>query len=334
MDVVDTARAAFAIGWAATTAGHNVTMGERAHAGALAAMDLALTLHPDEVVEATLTLGELEGLWAVVYDRRGRLEAQNLQAMRDLLSDLLAAGDIDAGEIVDATMLIPRAEEATTAPGAGDLSGVVVGILNRLRVRLGDPWKRWRTVIHDALQAATAEGTTAGTALLADLGGQVAIDWDITFDDALAAIADLDSLWADTDTWAARQVTGFGNELGSRLAVAWRDGATRTDLTSIVTDYVTGDNAATDLLDQAIGSALTAGQLATYADAGIALVDFVTAGDQRVCPLCDEAEGGNSYNLGDLPSPPLHPSCRCTVVPIVDTGTDYSAAYADYAIGA
>ncbi|GMV82123.1 MAG: hypothetical protein AMXMBFR7_33070 [Planctomycetota bacterium] len=83
-----------------------------------------------------------------------------------------------------------------------------------------------------------------------------------------------------------------------------------------------------------------------YADEGIAVVEWLTAEDELRCPFCASMNGvriavkdafleaGDTISLGDagvlkIPKgkfgfdvrhPPLHPNCRCTLIPIVDAG--------------
>jgi hypothetical protein len=67
------AREAYAMGWAAS--GGHMTDGIRA--GSVAAVELALA-HWDQpgILEATLHLGHLEGIWASIFDRRLQLPAK------------------------------------------------------------------------------------------------------------------------------------------------------------------------------------------------------------------------------------------------------------------
>lgn len=51
----------------------------------------------------------------------------------------------------------------------------------------------------------------------------------------------------------------------------------------------------------------------TYKAAGVELVEFITAEDELVCPECEDLDG----TIMDVDSddvPPIHPSCRCTII--------------------
>jgi SPP1 gp7 family putative phage head morphogenesis protein len=65
--------------------------------------------------------------------------------------------------------------------------------------------------------------------------------------------------------------------------------------------------------------------LNTFSEAGIAGVEveseFVTAGDDDVCPECAELEG-KTYTIDEARGViPVHPNCRCAWVPVVVNGT-------------
>ena len=85
-----------------------------------------------------------------------------------------------------------------------------------------------------------------------------------------------------------------------------------------------------------------AGAVEAYAQAGIIQKQWFTAEDARVCPFCAEMHGkivgvrDNYFNRGDMMEveeaekasmtfsyedigwPPLHPNCRCTILPVVE----------------
>jgi SPP1 gp7 family putative phage head morphogenesis protein len=54
---------------------------------------------------------------------------------------------------------------------------------------------------------------------------------------------------------------------------------------------------------------------AVYAEGGYPEVDWITAGDARVCPACAAAQASNPHPLGAPPTVPMHPRCRCAEIP-------------------
>ena len=328
MHAGDAARAAYAIGYAAATTQHPVAVSERVKAGALAAMAIAHTHPADQVIEATLRLGHLEGTWAVVYDRREKLEHRSMSKVRDGF----AQADIDAASIVDDfTSGLPARESVQPDPGvvaaAAEAARAAKNLKATARAHL-------RTVGRDMTAEATAEGRANALALLADFQSGVTIDFDLAFTDGYDALDGLQSLWDDADGWLARTLQGLTDEVGKALARGWADGLTHDQLITLTQDILdTGGRAAAYVTDLAIGQALSDGSLSVYGAAGLEQADFLTAGDERVCPECDDAEHGNPYDLTDTPAPPLHGMCRCAVAPVINPDTpDTSPLWADYTL--
>lgn len=66
--------------------------------------------------------------------------------------------------------------------------------------------------------------------------------------------------------------------------------------------------------------------LNSYKEAGLEGVrvkaEWSTAGDDAVCPECEDMEG-KEFNIDDAHGLiPLHPNCRCAFIPVVDLPTD------------
>lgn len=59
------------------------------------------------------------------------------------------------------------------------------------------------------------------------------------------------------------------------------------------------------------------GNRAAYESAGIERVEFQTVRDELVCPICSPLNG-ERYPLKESPRPPLHPRCRCAVLPVAN----------------
>ena len=76
-----------------------------------------------------------------------------------------------------------------------------------------------------------------------------------------------------------------------------------------------------------IVAATTEAQLNAFEDAGLQGVDleaeWLTAGDDQVCPICLEAAAGGPYTLEQAHGMiPLHPNCRCGWIPRIENGRD------------
>jgi hypothetical protein len=71
----------------------------------------------------------------------------------------------------------------------------------------------------------------------------------------------------------------------------------------------------TAYLGQAMQSAISAAMNAAYAAlGGIELLDFVTAGDGRVCARCDQCAADGPYTPRNYPGT-QHVGCRCVPQP-------------------
>ena len=51
----------------------------------------------------------------------------------------------------------------------------------------------------------------------------------------------------------------------------------------------------------------------------IKMWEFDATFDYRVCPLCYPNDGKRSKERGNLPTVPVHPNCRCRVIPLTAT---------------
>lgn len=52
-----------------------------------------------------------------------------------------------------------------------------------------------------------------------------------------------------------------------------------------------------------------------YKAANVQKVELITANDKRVCDKCKEA--AKEYDIDKCPILPMHPWCRCTIIPII-----------------
>lgn len=301
------AREAFAAGWALSGG----PMTERVKAASVAAVQTAIEhAHDPRILEVTVDLGKLEGMWAQLFARREKLIHQytgtvtaawrpliTRRLFRDQLYNLRAElGLREAGRdktILDAAKAAARA------------------ILQALRLTSG--WAALRQAIRDALAAGRAEGIVNAVAIAADRAGQVGLDWGIAFDHAYQQLDRLGELWSDADGWLDRTIDRAADDLGRMLADKAADGASYDDMLDAAMDLLGNDDvdAVKFVVDWAMTTGADQGALSLYRAEGVATATWITAGDGRVCPTCENNEAGSPWTLADFPIMPSHPACRC-----------------------
>jgi hypothetical protein len=310
MRAADVAREAFALGWAKSTAKHGLALTERAKTACMAAMRVA-EASPQQSAAPTLQLGQLEGVWAVIYARREAIEQLHGEALADVLA---AIKDLDWSSVINQVQTYLLIDP--TMSGKELAARVGRDVENLIGQQLPpDVNTAWRSVMTTALTDATAEGQTAALALIGD-AADITIDWDIAATAARAALIDNQVIFDSASSWIEKQVHGLGYQLSQTIATMWQDGAETADIEAAIAELLGIDRSiAATIFDQAIGQALSVGSLATYSYADVQYADYITAGDRRVCAICGDAEDNGPYLLRECPQPPLHVRCRCTVAP-------------------
>jgi 2'-5' RNA ligase len=310
--LADLAREAYATGWARTGG----PMTDRVKAGCVAAVRMACEhMHDPGILEATLKLGALEGLWAQIYQRRDALIAKHGAVMLAAWRDAVAALDIGAmvKHLRTSLGVTEAADPALLARAKKAARDAALTLLAWLPA--GRAWQRLRDAMRDALRSGRAEGAAGAIALAGQGAGKIGIDFDLAFADAYDALANLGQLWADADGWLGRMIGRAADELGRALGQLAADGASYLDMldaAGAVLDGVDGD-AVAFITDWALSTALSQGALALYASEGVAYVSVLTASDSRVCAACEANEAGSPYLLADTPEIPTHARCRCAL---------------------
>ncbi|MFE5582552.1 hypothetical protein [Kitasatospora sp. NPDC056531] len=256
----------------------------------------------------TLVLGELTGTWAAVYRRRDQLEAdaaeQVVAAWRAVaagldLADVIAVLRDQVGPTetadqerrrhlrqVTAAAVLARLTGLTRLPGWAGLIGAITSVLRRAR----------------------AAGRTAADAVLDDTG-----DTDLPDDEDDDGDQDADLATAYTITAAA--LRGTAQTIASNLLTAAEQGDDEQAMQDQADADLNTGSAWSLAAVTVAAAAFTVGLADTYLTRGVRHVDYVTAGDGRVCATCSNAEDHSPYTAGSAPQPPLHPRCRCTLQP-------------------
>lgn len=309
----DLAAEAYFAGW--SLSGGPLT--QRVTTGMRAAVATALEHAADpHVLEVTLQIGKLEGAWALVFDRREKLIAHHVGKIQVLWRKLVA--DLDAARMIRSFRQNAGMTRETSDPQKDTLRAEAIalaaGMLNG--IRSGAEYEELVTAIEAALAAGTAEGKTAALAVAAELAGHDGFDWAAAYDHVYEPLTHLENLPGMADQWVQRLIDGNAADIGRKLASLASDGATHEEMAAAVKDLTTGDiRAVRSLIDYAMSGSMAQGSLNLYTAEGVQQTAWLSAGDERVCMTCESNEAQGPYPVGQFPSCPAHPGCRCCPAP-------------------
>lgn len=293
-------------------------MTERVKVASLVATQLACE-HADDpdVFELALNLGSLEGMWALLFARREALIADHTatvgSAWRRVLRRQAIRNGVEAFQ--RAVLLVGEAESEDARRESRIKQAALDAAAAMLAALVAEPgWEELRLYVRNALAAGSAEGQVAAVAIAAENIGRIGLDWDIAFEHAYTAMADLQSLWPAADDWLTRMLGRATADLGRALSDTMIAGGSYADMVAAATDAIGGADATavSFITDWAITTSAAQGALALYGSEGVTKVSWLDAGDTRVCPICEANAQGSPYSLEAFPALPPHPLCRCT----------------------
>lgn len=120
---------------------------------------------------------------------------------------------------------------------------------------------------------------------------------------------------ADTTKDDIRRLVGQSTEEG------WSNEQLAREIRKTGADLSRSRSLAISRTESAAG--YTGGSIAAYQASGVVSeVEWLTAGDDRDCPICTDLSGaradlGSDFD-GGFSGPPAHPNCRCAISPIVE----------------
>lgn len=85
----------------------------------------------------------------------------------------------------------------------------------------------------------------------------------------------------------------------------------------IMKDFNINYNAADRLIRTETSRFYNEAAVDSYKAAGISEVEWLTEQDDRTCPICGPLHR-QKYGINQHPEIPAHPSCRCTLLPVID----------------
>lgn len=307
-DVASAAREAYCAGWALSQG----PMTEAVRAGCAAVMEMARE-RPDDpgILELSLDLGSLAGMWAEVYRRREELTAKHARKVARIWRKLVKRLDPDqitAGYRRELVMIESAPDDKQKSAARGAALWWLSGIMS-------DPdFSDLPGVVTEALAAGLAEGKTAALAIAADQASRLGFDWATAYDRMYAGLTNLSSLPGMSATWVQDILGAAAADAGRALAAAAASGMSDAEMIAAVLDEVGGADpeAVALMVDYAMGGSFARGALDLYMSEGLTLVDWLDAGDGRVCPACQDNADNGPYDPAAFPDCPLHLRCRCT----------------------
>jgi hypothetical protein len=322
------ARTAYAQGWAASGG----PMTDEVRAGCIAVMDLCVEhAHEPDVLEVALHLGHLEGVWAQVFARREALYRAHihavLKAWRAALDGVDVAGavqifrqQVGLSEAVDREALRRMKEAARNA---------AVRLLQWVPGKAA--WQGLRDAMRAVVTSGRAEGYASALAVAASKQQMIGFDFDIAFQHAYDAMENLGDAWAAADPWLERMVGRAADEFGRTLGDLASQGADYEQMVAAGLDVLQDTTADRDIVgfivDWAASTGMSRGALDLYASEGVQQVSWLTAGDGRVCPVCETNGQESPFLITDFPTMPAHPLCRCVASAEFTLSPDYGGFF-------
>lgn len=274
------------------------------------------------VAEVAIDLGNLEGIWADVYARQEALHAKHQRKARTAWRKAVAG--LDVATLVAAFRRQALMLDGAPAPGTdhespaaakhhkAELRNLARSMAAGFLAGVNDQpdYSGLLAAITAALTAAAGEGTAAALGVSAAAAGYSGFAWDKAARDGRTG--------PDPGTatgWAARIIAGAVTGLAAALLAGAVAGDSEAAMTTAAATALRKARSVTAFLDQAVHSAVTAAMGAAYAAlGGIELLDWLDAGDGRVCVICEGYAEGGPYAPRDYPAAP-HPGCRCSPGP-------------------
>jgi hypothetical protein len=303
---------AFLTGWAMSDGRWTA----RVEAGCVAAMETAVEFADDPaVLETSMILGSLTGIWQTIYDRRARLQARHERAVAAAWNACLK--DLDPRELVrrfrsDAYLPSETAVKDPTRQWWRDVA--VTAALGWLRgIYHTDGYPALVAALEDAIRAGMAEGEADALAGAASKQGRTGFRIGQAFKAAYDRLATDHTISQKAADAATQLIDATAGDIGRRLASLAGDGAGEQDMTDGAGDVLDDGQAVSNGVDWALWTAFGLGALSLYASAGVALVDWWDVGDERECVTCMDNAAGSPYPIGSIPEFPAHFRCRCSL---------------------
>jgi SPP1 gp7 family putative phage head morphogenesis protein len=118
--------------------------------------------------------------------------------------------------------------------------------------------------------------------------------------------------------WAAAEIGDtLERDLEAELETGFKNGESITQVAARIDEFFADPVRANRIARTEIISASNFGAVEGYKEVGVEKVEFYTAMDERTCELCDTYHE-QIFGIGEGMTPPLHPNCRCVLLPVVE----------------
>lgn len=324
------ARTAYAQGWAASGG----PMTDTVMAGCIAAMDLCQeNAHDPNILEVAIHLGRLEGVWAKVFERRFKMMGNFTTLLTALWRKALAKADV-AGTV---SILRQQFGLMEDSKDEADKLRRAKAAARELAMRIltwlpaTAEWQDMRDAMRQLIASGRAEGYADAVDIAAADQHLLGYDFEIAFQHAYDAIANLGDVWAESDTWLQKMLGRAADQFGRTLGELAAAGASYQDMVDAATaalDMTAEDADAVEFtVDWALSAGFARGALDLYRSENVEYVTWMTAGDDRVCPVCEKNGADSPFLISDFPDMPAHPRCRCVPSAEFTVSPEYSGFF-------
>jgi hypothetical protein len=254
--------------------------------------------------------GTLEGLYAKIYHRRDRLWMKYDRLAKRWAARL--AQDVHADSLV--TEILKQTSLEVHESQRDDIKKLVIAAILFAIGQYADLSSEAKKIVAAAQAEGTALGQTAAAALLAFHAGRPIPSLTMLYKENLKQLVNDLHYWQNTDATLQDMIAGLAGDVAQSMGTQVQSGATPGDLNNYVTNTIGAGAGASFYLDSHLHAAFALALLAAIGQSG-SLVDFVTVGDERVCPECEAAEAANPWKPAEVPPIPYHGGCRCWYAP-------------------
>lgn len=119
------------------------------------------------------------------------------------------------------------------------------------------------------------------------------------------------------------EIKGMSDELAKRMSRSLVEGFEKGETINLLTRRVKevtdfGKQRAVTIARTETMRAVNSATKDRYERAGVTKVEWLTALDSRQCDECESLHG-EVFDIDKVPDLPVHPNCRCTVIPVIES---------------